>query len=106
MPVAVVQPPRLGVREHLVRLGDRAEALLGVGLLRDVGMQLAGEPPERLLDLCIVGAALDAENLVQVALDRRHLRERSRALSRRRTRVSTRRESSNAAARTVRTALS
>ena len=38
--VAVVERARLGVREHLVRLGHLAEARFGVGLGRDVGMQL------------------------------------------------------------------
>ena len=43
MAVAVVELARLRVREHLVRLGDLAEALLGVGRVGDVGMQLARE---------------------------------------------------------------
>ena len=41
MAVAVVELARLGVREHLVRLGDLAEAHLGVRFLGDVGMELA-----------------------------------------------------------------
>ena len=48
--VAVVERAPLGVREHLVRLGHLAEADLRLRLARDVGMQLAREPPERLLD--------------------------------------------------------
>ncbi len=72
VPVAVVELPRLGLREHLVRLGDGAEALLRVRLLRDVRMQLARELAERALDLGVAGAALDAEQLVVVAFRRGH----------------------------------
>ena len=56
VPEAVVELAALGIREHLVRLDDLLEARLRVGLLRDVGVQLAGEPAERLLDLSLVGA--------------------------------------------------
>ena len=49
--VAVVELAALGVREHLVGLGDLPEALLGVGLVGDVRMQLARERAEGLLDL-------------------------------------------------------
>ena len=44
---AVVGLPALGIREHLVRLGDGAESELGVGLLAHVGVELARQPPER-----------------------------------------------------------
>src|SRR5215211_7516038 len=72
VPIAVVELARLGLREHLVRLHHLAEALLGVGRLRDVGMESAGKPSERLLDLGLVRVPLDAEDLVVVALGRRH----------------------------------
>ncbi len=71
-PVAVVGRAALRIGEHLVRLGRLAEPLLGVALLRNVGMELARELAERLLDVGIRGAAVDAENLVVVALGRRH----------------------------------
>jgi hypothetical protein len=77
--VAVVQLPRLRVREHLVGLGHLAEPLLGVRRRRDVGMQLAREPSERLLDLLLVGITRDAEQLVVVVLRRRHRLKRSPA---------------------------
>ena len=65
--VAVVGRAALGVREDLVGLGDLLEARLGVGVLRvDVGVQLAGELAEGLLDLGLVGVARDAEQLVRV----------------------------------------
>ena len=70
--VAVVQRARLALREHLVGLDDFLEALLGVRRVGDVGMELAREPSERLLDLGLVGAARDAEQLVVVAVGRRH----------------------------------
>jgi len=70
--VAVVQLPCLRVREHLVRLRDLAEALLGVGLLRHVRVQLAREPPEGLLDVGVARVARDAEQLVQVTFGRCH----------------------------------
>ena len=70
--VAVVQRARLALREHLVRLDDLLEARLGVGRVGDVGMELARETAERLLDLGVVGAARDAEQLVVVAVGRRH----------------------------------
>ena len=72
VPVAVVELARLRVREHLVRLGDLAEALLGVGCVGDVRVQLAREPAERLLDLGLVRVAADAQHLVVVALRRGH----------------------------------
>ena len=70
--VAVVQLARLGLREHLVRLGDRAKARLRVRLLGDVRVQLARELAERLLDLGVARPPLDAEQLVVVAFRRRH----------------------------------
>jgi hypothetical protein len=67
--VAVVDAAALGVGEHLVRLGALLELLLGLRVvLVHVRVQLAREPPERLLDLSLLGAALDAEHLVVVAL--------------------------------------
>ena len=63
----VVELARLGLREHLVRLGDLPEPLLGVGRVRDVRMELAREPPEGPLDLGLGRRPLDAEDLVVVA---------------------------------------
>ncbi len=70
--VAVVERPRLAVRQHFVRLDDLLEALLGVRSIGDVGMKLAREAAERLLDLVLVGRARDAEQFVVVAVGRRH----------------------------------
>ncbi len=55
--VAVVQRAGLAFREHLVRLDDLFEPRLGVGRVGDVGMELAREPAESLLDLGIVARA-------------------------------------------------
>ncbi len=110
---AVVRCTTLGVGQHLVRLRRLAEALLGIGLLRDVGMELAGELAEGPLDGSVVGAAVDPENLVVVAFGRRHqvvegtgTGGRDCAAQSSSYTSSTSRESSNAAARTARIALS
>ena len=71
VPVAVVARAAILVREHLVGLGHVAEARLGVRRLGDVGMQLAGEPAKRLLDLAVARVAADAEELVVVLLRHR-----------------------------------
>ena len=58
MPVAVVGGAPLGVGEDLVGLGGLLELLLGLRVVRvDVGVQLAREPAEGLLDLLLVGVA-------------------------------------------------
>ncbi len=69
---AVVLLARLRLGEHLVGLGDLAEALLRVGLVGDVGVQLARKAAERLLDLRLVRGARDPQDFVVVAFDRRH----------------------------------
>ena len=68
----VVRPPALGIGEHLVRLGDGAEAALRVGRLADVRVELPGELPERPLDVGVTRVPGDAEQLVVVLLGRRH----------------------------------
>ena len=70
--VAVVELARLRLRQHLVRLDDLAEPLLGVRRVGDVGVELAGEPPEGPLDLRFARRPRDAEQLVVVAVGRRH----------------------------------
>ena len=55
--VAVVRRLALGVREDLVGLGGLLEVLLGGLGGVDVGVQLAGQPAEGLLDLGVVGVA-------------------------------------------------
>ena len=86
--VAVVERAALRVGEDLVRLGDVAEAPLGVGFARHVGMKLARERAEGLLDLGVARAALDAEQLVVVRFRQSHvrrLRRRPRRSARART---------------------
>src|SRR2546426_4308956 len=75
MTEAVVELPPLGVGENLVRLDDLAEPVIGIRLLRHVGMQHPGEAPERTLDLVGVRRSRHAEKLVVVALSRRHRRD-------------------------------
>jgi hypothetical protein len=70
--VAIVELPGLGVREHLVGLGDLAEAHFRVRLFGHVGMELPCELAERPLDLLLVDVARDAEQLVVVVVARRH----------------------------------
>src|SRR5262249_6708684 len=88
--VAVVERAPLGAREHLVRLRHLAEAELRLWVVGNVGMQLAREPPERLLDRRIVRVTRDVEHVVVVAV----CRYQSSAYT-----SSTKRESSCAAAR-------
>jgi len=73
MTEAIVELPRLGLREHLVGLDRLLEPFLGVRCLRDVRVQLAREPSERLLDLDLVGVAADAEDFVVVTFRGCHL---------------------------------
>ncbi len=68
VPVAVVGPPPLWIGEDLVCLGDLAEALVRVGLVRDVRVQLARELAERPLDLRLARVSPDAEQLVVIAV--------------------------------------
>ncbi len=66
--VAVVGRAALGVAEDLVGLGGLLELLLGPRIVRvDVGVQLARQLAEGLLDLGLVGVAGDAEDLVGVS---------------------------------------
>ena len=66
--VGVVDAALLGVGEDLVGLGGLLELLLRLRVVGvDVGVELAGQPAEGLLDLLLGGAALDAEHLVVVA---------------------------------------
>ena len=65
-------PPRsycwrcFGVAQHVVGVGDLLEALGCLGARVHVGVQLAGEPTVRLLDLVGGRVACDAEHLVMV----------------------------------------
>ena len=72
MAEAVVEAAGLGLREHLVRRDCLPEALLRVGLLRDVRVQLAREPAESPFDLGFGRRPADAEDLVVVTPGRRH----------------------------------
>src|SRR5581483_5888725 len=93
--VAVVERAGLGVGEHLVRLRHLAEALLRLGLVGHVGVQLPRQSPERLLDRLFVCVARDPEQFVVVPAGA-HSEYTS----------STKRDSSYAAARTERSAFS
>ena len=66
--VAVVVDALLVVREDGVRLVDLLELLLGVGVVRDVGVELARKFEERALDRLCVGVLCHAEHLVEVLL--------------------------------------
>jgi hypothetical protein len=68
VPVGVVDPAALGVRQDLVGLRRLLELLLRLRVVRvDVRVQLAREPAEGLLDRRLVRVAVDAEDLVVVA---------------------------------------
>src|SRR3954451_3540151 len=67
MAETVIARAGAGVAQHLVGLGHLTEALHGLRVAGvHVGMQLAGEPAEGLLDLGLVGAPVDSEHLVVV----------------------------------------
>ena len=61
--VAVVEIARLGLREHLVRLDDLTEPLVGIGRLGDVGMELACELSESALYLRLARVPPDSERV-------------------------------------------
>jgi hypothetical protein len=66
--VAVVGGAALGVGEDLVGLRRLLELLLGVGVVAvDVGVQLARQAPEGLLDLGLASLAADAEDLIRIS---------------------------------------
>jgi hypothetical protein len=66
-PEHVVAPPPLGVAQRLVGQGDELELLLGLRVAAvHVGVQLAGQLAVGPLDLVLVGAAADAQQLVEV----------------------------------------
>ena len=66
-PERVVATPALGVAQRLVGQRHQLEAFLGLGVAGvGVGVQLAGELPVGPLDLVLVGAARDGEQLVEI----------------------------------------
>ena len=62
----VVHPALVGVGQHLVRLGDLLEPLLGLRVGVHVRVQLAGQPPVGPLDLVLGRVAADLEQRVVV----------------------------------------
>jgi hypothetical protein len=62
----IISRALFGTAQHLVRLADFLEAGFGVGLLADVGMELARELAIGLLDLRLGRVARDAHDLVIV----------------------------------------
>src|SRR5205823_4166497 len=63
----VVEKPAARPRQRPVGLGQLAEALFGVRLLGDVGVEATGLRAKRALELGRVGAARDSQHLVVVA---------------------------------------
>ena len=71
MAVAVVGRAALGVGQDLIGLGSLLELLLcGRVVAIDVGVQLAGQAAERLLDVAVAGVARNAKDVVVVAFGR------------------------------------
>src|SRR5206468_3459384 len=69
MTVAVIGRPAVCVREDLVGLGALLELGLGFGVVGvDIGVELAREATEGLLDLAGVRVSTDAEDFVGIAL--------------------------------------
>src|SRR5271166_3599509 len=74
----VVTAPGLRIGQHVVRLGDFLEPVLGSGILVDVGMVLAGQLAVGLLDLVLGRGPRHAQNLVEVtAISPRSARHQS-----------------------------
>ena len=63
----VVATTLLRIREDLVRARDLLEPVLGAVGAVHVGVMLTGERPVGLLDVLVAGAAIDAEDLVEIA---------------------------------------
>src|SRR5262245_23769267 len=103
--VAVVELAALGARENLVRLDDLLKALVGIGGVRDVRVQLTRQPAECLLDRVDIGASPHAEHVVVVPPGRGHVDRLETAQLSSKT-SSDSRDSSEAAARTERIARS
>ncbi len=57
----------LGIAQDLVSLRGLLEAVLSIGRIVVVRVQLARQPTERLLDLGVVGIARNAEHLIRIA---------------------------------------
>ena len=70
VPEHVVRLPALAIRQDAIRLVELLEALLRPVAGVDVGVMALRRTAEGALDLLVGGAALDAEHLVIVALDR------------------------------------
>src|SRR5262249_7632526 len=62
----VVTAPGLRIGQHVVRLGDLLEPILGSGIFVDVGMVLAGQLAVGLLDLVLGRGPRHAQNLVEL----------------------------------------
>src|SRR5262249_42737526 len=63
----VVPAPGLRIGQHVVRLGDLLEPVLGSGILVDVGMVLAGQLAVGPLDLILGRGPRHVQDLVEVA---------------------------------------
>jgi hypothetical protein len=63
----VVARAQLGVREHLVGLGDLEEAIRRLGLARDIRVVARGKRPEGFLDRVCARTAWNAEHGVVIA---------------------------------------
>src|SRR5262249_11816119 len=69
---AVVTLPLLGVGQHLVRLADLLEALLGVAVGVHVRVVLARQLAVSAADRVLVRVARDVQQLVVVGVAQRH----------------------------------
>ena len=74
----VVTAPGLRIGQHVVRLGDFLEPILGSGIFVDVGMVLAGQLAVGLLDLVLGRGPRHVQNLVEItAISPRSARHQS-----------------------------
>jgi hypothetical protein len=72
VPIAIVEKARLPLGEYRISLRQLAEPRLGIGIVRNVGVELSSEAMEGPLDGVFIGIPRNAEHLVIVALQGAH----------------------------------
>ncbi len=71
---SVISLALVRIRQHLIRLAQLFEAVLGVGVGIEVGVVGAGKLAIRAADRVLIGVARDAQHLVVIRVSQRHRR--------------------------------